>query len=85
MKKVKGFVYHTKKDIDVIKYIEKQPHQSNYIWNLVREDMNKKHNKIEELVRKYVEKILKEKNIDINKSHEVKVTDSDISQLLNIK
>lgn len=85
MKKIKGFSYDTEKDKDVIDYIEKQPHQAKYIWNLVRDNMNQFDNEIENLVRKYIKEILKEKNIDINRTQEIKVTEKDISQLLNIK
>lgn len=80
MKKVKGFTYDTEKDKDVIEYIEKQPNQSRYIWNLVRQDMNK--NSLENLVRQYVEEILKEKNIKLDQKS---ITKNDIVQLLNIR
>lgn len=80
MKKVKGFTYDTEKDKDVIEYIEKQPNQSRYIWNLVRQDMNK--NSLENLVRQYVEEILKEKNIKLDQKS---ITKNDIAQLLNIR
>lgn len=80
MKKVKGFTYDTEKDKDVIEYIEKQPNQSRYIWNLVRQDMNK--NSLKNLVRQYVEEILKEKNIKLDQKS---ITKNDIAQLLNIR
>lgn len=80
MKKVKGFTYDAEKDKDVIEYIEKQPNQSRYIWNLVRQDMNK--NSLKNLVRQYVEEILKEKNIKLDQKS---ITKNDIAQLLNIR
>lgn len=61
MKKIKGFIYDTEKDKDIIEHIEKQPHQANYILNLVKKDMNKKNNEIEHLVKKYVNELLKNK------------------------
>lgn len=84
MKKVKGFSYDTEKDMDIIKHIEKQPHQANYIINLVRKDIQQNSNEIENIVRKCVEKILKDKNIEI-KSNENSINKNDINQLLNIK
>lgn len=82
MKKVKGFSYDTEKDKDVIEYIEKQPHQANYIWNLVRKDMCKTESEIEELVKKYIEKYLKDKKIDIKE--ESKISFDDVKNLLNL-
>lgn len=82
MKKVKGFSYDTEKDKDVIEYIEKQPHQANYIWNLVRKDMCKTESEVEELVRKYIEKYLKDKKIDIKE--ESKISFDDVKNLLNL-
>mgnify|MGYP000995002691 CR=1 FL=1 len=84
MKKVKGFSYDTEKDMDIIKHIEKQPHQANYIINLVRKDIQQNSNEIENIVRKCVKKILKDKNIEI-KSNENSINKNDINQLLNIK
>lgn len=82
MKKVKGFSYDTEKDKDVIEYIEKQPHQANYIWNLVRKDMCKTESEVEELVKKYIEKYLKDKKIDIKE--ESKISFDDVKNLLNL-
>lgn len=86
MRKVKGFSYHVKDDEEVIKYIESQPNQSQYIWNLVREDMNKSKDskKIEQLVKKYVEKTLKDKEIEIKQNKSNKINKKEIDQLLNI-
>ena len=83
MKKVKGFSYDTEIDKDVIEHIEKQPHQSNYIWSLVRADMSRSNSDMEHLVRKYVNEILKEKNIK-GTIQETKIKKTDIQQLLNI-
>lgn len=83
MKKVKGFSYNTEKDMDAIRYIEKQPHQANYIIGLVRADMNKVDD-IELLVKKYVEKILKEKNIKVDNKKVDNISKDDIINLLNV-
>lgn len=82
MKKVKGFSYDTEIDRSVIEHIEKQPIQNKYIWNLVRDDMNKSDNEIEELVRKYVEKMLK--GMDIKKVEGNKVDINSVMDLLNL-
>lgn len=58
MKKVKGFSYDTIKDKDVIEQIDKQGNGSQYIKDLIREDM--KGSNIQELVRKAVDEYLEE-------------------------
>lgn len=83
MKKVKGFSYDTEKDKDVIEHIEKQPHQANYIIELIRKDMNNKNDEIEELVKKYVKEILKNKNIELKENNN-RVSKNDVMDLLNI-
>lgn len=83
MKKVKGFSYDTEKDKDVIEHIEKQPHQANYIIELIRKDMNNKNDKIEELVKKYVKEILKDKNIELKENNN-RVSKDDVMDLLSI-
>lgn len=83
MKKVKGFSYDTEKDKDVIEHIEKQPHQANYIIELIRKDMNNKNDKIEELVKKYVKEILKNKNIELKENNN-RVSKDDVMDLLSI-
>lgn len=82
MKKTKGFAYDTEKDKDVIEHIEKQPVQNQYIWNLVRADMNKLDNNIENLVKEYVEKILRDKNLEINTKSKIEL--DNVMDLLNI-
>lgn len=84
MKKVKGFSYNTEKDKDVIEYIEKQPHQANYILNLIRKDMNKKNNELEYLVKKYVEELLKDKKMTIKTNQNDNITKENVMDLLNI-
>lgn len=67
MKKVKGFGYDTVKDADVIAHIKKQPHEGQYIINLVRKDMNKEEiNKetIKKIIRKEIEKYLEGLNLE---------------------
>lgn len=83
MKKVKGFSYDTEKDKDVIEYIQKQPHQANYIWNLVRKDMQSNNDQIEDMVRKYVEKILKEKNIEIKDKKKTNISKNEVMEFLS--
>ncbi len=83
MKKIKGFSYDTEKDKDVIEYIKRQPHQANYILNLVREDMNKQNNEIEILVKRYVSEILKEKNIEVEDKKDNTITKENVMDLLN--
>jgi len=83
MKKVKGFSYDTEKDKDVIEHIEKQPHQANYIIELIRKDMNNKNDEIEELVKKYVKEILKNKNIELKENNN-RVSKDDVMDLLSI-
>ncbi len=82
MKRTKGFAYDTEVDRDVIEHIEKQPIQNKYIWDLVRADMNKSDNNIEELVRKYVEKILKDKNLEVNNKSKIEL--DSVMDLLSI-
>ncbi len=84
MKRVKGFSYDTEKDKDVIDYIEKQPHQANYILNLIRNDMCKKDNDIEILVRKYVEDILKDKSIKTTDNKNNKISKENVMDLLKM-
>lgn len=81
MKRTKGFVYDTERDKDVIEHIESQPIQSKYIWDLVRADMNKVDD-IEELVKKYVEKILKDKNLEVDNKNKIEL--NSVMDLLNI-
>lgn len=81
MRRVKGFSYDTERDKDVIEHIGKQPNQCQYVWGLVRKDMGKKDN-IKEIVKKYVEEILKNKNVEIKNTI---VSKKDINQLLDIK
>jgi len=83
MRKVKGFGYDPERDKDVIEHIDKQPNKSQYILNLVRKDMEKNDNDLENLVRKYVEKVLKEKNIETDTKN-IDVTKKDVMNLLNI-
>lgn len=84
MKKIKGFSYDTEKDKDVIQYIEKQPHQANYIIELIRKDMSNKNDKIEELVKKYVKEILKDKNIETKSNEkENNISKNEVVDLLN--
>ena len=64
MKKIKGFSYDTQKDMDAIDHIAQQPHQANYILNLVRDDMVEKIS-MEDLVKMYVREYCKEMNISI--------------------
>lgn len=82
MKKTKGFSYDSEVDKDVIEHIEKQPVQNKYIWGLVRADMNKSDNDIEKLVKKYVEKILKDKNLEIDNRSKIEL--DNVLELLNI-
>lgn len=82
MKRTKGFAYDTETDKDVIEHIEKQPIQNKYIWDLVRSDMNKSDDNIEELVKKYVEKILKDKNLEVNSKSKIEL--DNVMDLLNI-
>lgn len=82
--KIKGFSYHIVNDADAINYIEKQPNQSSYILELVRNDMNCGLNEIESLVKKYVKDMLKERNFEHSQYNNTKATKQDISQLLNI-
>ena len=83
MRKIKGFSYNTERDMDVIKHIEKQPHQARYIIGLVRMDMGKVSD-VELLVRKYVEEILKDRNINIDSKKVDNISKDDIANLLNI-
>lgn len=84
MKKTKGFSYDTKKDKDVIEHIEKQPIQNKYVWDLVREDMNQTENKLESMVKNYVDMILKSKNIKFEGKKENDISKDDVANLLNI-
>lgn len=83
MRKIKGFSYNIVDDADVIEHIEKQPIQSKYIWGLVRKDMKGGDSDIEVLVKKYVSKLLKDKELVSNNSQQ-KVTNDAINNLLNI-
>lgn len=58
MRKIKGFSYDPEKDKEVIEHINRQQNSSKYILNLVRKDMNKQEDMIEELVKKYIKKHL---------------------------
>lgn len=86
MKRTKGFSYDTETDMDVIKHIKKQPHEANYIWGLVRQDMNEDSDiNIKKLVKRYVEEILKEKNIPKVRPNGKPIAKMiDVQQLLNI-
>lgn len=82
MKKTKGFSYDTEIDADVIEHIEKQALQNKYILDLVRADMNKSESDIEEIVKKYVEKALKDKNVKIKSVDRVEL--NSVMDLLSI-
>lgn len=82
MKKTKGFSYDTEIDADVIEHIEKQPLQNKYILDLVRADMNKSESDIEEIVKKYVEKVLKDKNVKVEDRKRIEL--DSVMDLLNI-
>lgn len=82
MKKIKGFSYDTEADMDVIEHIEKQPLQNKYILDLVRADMNKTDNYIEDIVKKYVEKVLKDKSVKIESADKIEL--NSVMDLLNI-
>lgn len=84
MKKTKGFAYDTEKDKDVIEYIEKQPVQNQYIWGLVRADMNKSDSNIKDLVKKYVEELLKDKDIQFDDKKEGNISKDDVTNLLSM-
>lgn len=58
MKRVKGFNFDTVEDKSIIDHIEKQGNQSNYVKELVRNDM--KGSDMQELVRKAVDEYLEE-------------------------
>ena len=81
MIKVKGFGYDTEKDKNVIEHIQKQPHQANYIWSLVRQDMNKE--SIEEIVRKQIEKYLENMNLT-KKEETVSIDTEEVLNILNL-
>ena len=82
MKNTKGFSYDTEKHMDVINHIEKQPHQANYIIELVRADMYKIGNDIEELVKKYVKKYCKE--VDSKEAEDTGIGIDSVMDLLNL-
>lgn len=82
MNKVKGFSYDPEKDRDVIEHIDKQPNKSQYIWELVRRDIKKENNKIEDLVRKYIEKHLKDYRVS---KKEQNVNIAGIADILNME
>lgn len=82
MQKTKGFSYDDELDRDVIKQIEKQPHQANYIKSLIRADMYKKDNDIELLVKKYVDKILEDKNLKADDKQKIEL--NNVMDLLNL-
>ena len=68
MKKTKGFSYNTETDMDVINHIRKQPHQANYILELIRADMfESKNTNIEEIVKRYVEIYYNNINLNLDK------------------
>lgn len=58
MNKTKGFNYNIAKHKHIIKHIEKQPNQSQYIWDLVEKDM--KDTDLEEIIKRNVDKYLEE-------------------------
>lgn len=73
MLKVKGFSYDTDSDKDVIAFIDSKPKgsRSQYVWHLVRKDMNSE--SIESIIKKEIEKYLegveikgKETSVPIN-------------------
>lgn len=82
MNKTKGFSYDTEKHMDIINHIEKQPHQANYIIELVRADMYKSGNDIEELVKKYVKKYCKE--VDSKEEDGTEIGIDSVMDLLNL-
>lgn len=83
MKKTKGFSYDSEIDIDVIEHINKQPRQGQYIIDLIRKDMNEP-DQIELIVRNYVDKLLKERQIKIDNKKEGSISKNDITALLNL-
>ena len=84
MKKIKGISYDTVEDRDVVDHIAKQPLQNKYVWDLVRADMNKTDKDIEEIVKKYVEEILKDGNIKMKDKESVNISKNDVMDLLKI-
>lgn len=85
MKRVKGFGYDTEKDMDAIEHIDKQPHQGNYILNLVRADMNKKRldkGSIRDIVRKEIEKYLEDADVEIKTKE--KLVSINAQEVMNI-
>lgn len=85
MKKTKGFSYDTEKDMDVINHIEKQPHQANYILELVRSDMFKlKDTDIEKMVKKYVREYCESLNLSSKEVEENKIGIGNVMDLLNL-
>lgn len=80
---VKGFSYHIIRDADVIEHIKKQPNEANYIIGLIRADMNEPDD-IELLVKKYVEELLKNKNIKLDNKKEGNISKDSVADLLNI-
>lgn len=66
MRKTKGFSYNPEKDNDVINHIDIQQNGSQYIWNLVRKDMEQ--NDIEIIIKKQIEKYLQGLDLSVGKS-----------------
>lgn len=84
MRKTKGFSYDPEKDMDVIKHINKQQNGSQYIWDLVRKDMKSQENNIEHIVKKYIEKYLK--NFEIKKREDTADIDvAGVMEIINMK
>jgi len=81
MRKTKGFSYDPKKDWDVINHINKQPNGSQYVWNLVRKDMQE--NDIEEIIKKQIEKYLQEINLPAG-TKSINISKTDIEDILNL-
>lgn len=81
MKKVKGFSYDTEKDKDLIEHIGKQPNYSQYIWSLVRKDMNKE--SIESLIQKEIQKYLDKFEIN-SQENEAEIDSNEVINILNM-
>jgi len=81
MRKTKGFSYDPEKDRDIINHINKQPNGSQYIWELVRKDMNS--NSIEEIVKQQIEKYLHGINIPAG-IKSIDIDKNDIKDILDL-
>lgn len=84
MKKVKGFSYDVFKEKRVIDHIDKQPNKSQYIWDLVRKDIDNEKNKIENMVFNCIEKYLQNNDIKIKGKQKKNISVSEVSELINI-